>query len=146
MNEQVRVLTLMFSHEVALPRGLLESEGIRCFTKNEIITGTYPFLSHAFGGIQLFVNKKDESKALDILQSVGYILKPSANKDKTQIPVSSEYRCPVCGSEEISTPRLSSSIFAISALILGFPLPFRTRIAHCYDCGTDFKVIKKKMP
>lgn len=47
--------------------------------------------------------------------------------------------CPNCGSEEVSKPRLSQVAFAISFLLLGFPLPFMSKKYHCFDCGHDFK-------
>jgi DNA-directed RNA polymerase subunit RPC12/RpoP len=52
-------------------------------------------------------------------------------------------KCPSCGSEEISKPRLSGLAFAISYLLLAFPLPFLSRKYHCFDCGLDFK--KKRL-
>ena len=46
--------------------------------------------------------------------------------------------CPKCGSEEVSKPRISARAFAISVLLLGFPLPFMSKVCHCFDCGLDF--------
>jgi DNA-directed RNA polymerase subunit RPC12/RpoP len=48
--------------------------------------------------------------------------------------------CPYCNSEEISKPRLSGRAFAISFLLLGFPIPFLEKSYHCFDCGQDFKL------
>jgi hypothetical protein len=48
-------------------------------------------------------------------------------------------KCPSCGSDEISKPMLSSRAFAISFLLLGFPLPFIGKKYHCFDCQLDFK-------
>jgi hypothetical protein len=47
--------------------------------------------------------------------------------------------CPFCNSENISKPRLSGKAFVISILLLGFPLPFKDKTLHCFDCGKDFK-------
>lgn len=52
--------------------------------------------------------------------------------------------CPYCNSDEISKPRLSAQAFAISILLLGFPIVFKKRIYHCFDCGKDFKLKKTK--
>lgn len=52
--------------------------------------------------------------------------------------------CPVCGSTELSTPRYSGKAFAISILLLGFPLPFMSKERHCFDCGVDFKEERNK--
>ena len=53
-----------------------------------------------------------------------------------------EIKCPSCGSEEISKPRLSGQAFAISVLLLGFPIPFMSKTYHCFNCGLDFKLKK----
>jgi DNA-directed RNA polymerase subunit RPC12/RpoP len=53
-----------------------------------------------------------------------------------------ELKCPHCGSSEISKPRFSASVFAISILLLGVPLSWMSKTIHCFDCGQDFK--KKK--
>jgi transcription elongation factor Elf1 len=47
--------------------------------------------------------------------------------------------CPRCGSTEVSKSRFSGKAFAISILLLGFPIPFIKKEAHCFDCGLDFK-------
>jgi uncharacterized Zn finger protein len=47
--------------------------------------------------------------------------------------------CPNCGSDEVSKLKLSGQAFAISVLLLGFPLPFVSKTYHCFDCGHDFK-------
>jgi hypothetical protein len=52
-------------------------------------------------------------------------------------------KCPICGSSEVSKPRLSPQAFAISVLLFGFPLPFMSKTVHCFDCGQDFKMNNK---
>ena len=47
--------------------------------------------------------------------------------------------CPFCNSTEVSKGRPSKRAFAISFLLLGFPLPFTSKEYHCFDCGKDFK-------
>lgn len=56
--------------------------------------------------------------------------------------VAKEIKCPHCGSDEVSKPRFSVRVFAISFLLLGFPLPFMSKLCHCFDCGKDFKLKK----
>ena len=46
--------------------------------------------------------------------------------------------CPLCGSEEISKPRISQMALGISALV-GFPIPFLGKTVRCFDCGKEFK-------
>lgn len=48
--------------------------------------------------------------------------------------------CPNCGSEEVSKPKYSKRVFAISFLLLGFPLFFLKQECHCFDCGKDFNI------
>lgn len=47
--------------------------------------------------------------------------------------------CPKCGSSELSLARHSPKAFAISFLLLGFPLPFTKKTFLCYDCRHTFK-------
>ena len=49
-------------------------------------------------------------------------------------------KCPFCESDDVSKPQLSARAFAISILLLGFPLPFISKTRHCFDCGKDFKM------
>ena len=46
--------------------------------------------------------------------------------------------CPYCNSKEVSKPNYSLKSFAISVLLLGFPLFFIKRVYHCFDCLADF--------
>ena len=50
--------------------------------------------------------------------------------------------CTHCKSENVAKPRYSIKAFAISVLLLGFPLPFLSKKAHCFDCGHEFKITK----
>jgi len=54
-----------------------------------------------------------------------------------------EIKCPSCGSDDVSKPRLSRAAFAFS-MFLGFPLPFMRKWYPCFDCGHDFKTAKKE--
>lgn len=50
-------------------------------------------------------------------------------------------KCPKCGSDEISKPRMHAAAVAISILTFGFPIfPFMSMECLCYDCGHKFKV------
>ena len=55
-----------------------------------------------------------------------------------------EKTCPKCGSEEVSRPKWSPQGIALGILLLGIPLPFLWKEAHCFDCGNDFKVKRNK--
>jgi hypothetical protein len=49
--------------------GRLESEGIRCWLKNENLVTIAPFLTMATGGIHLMVAESQAARALEILNS-----------------------------------------------------------------------------
>lgn len=53
-----------------------------------------------------------------------------------------EYPCPFCGSLETSRAQLSGTVFGISILFLGFPLPFFKRKYYCFDCKKEFYLKK----
>lgn len=54
----------------------------------------------------------------------------------------SNLKCPACESDEVSKPKLSRRLMAISIFLLGFPIPFASKTSHCFDCGIDFKINK----
>jgi len=53
--------------------------------------------------------------------------------------------CPKCGSTDVSKPEFSRRVFAISFLLLGFPIPFLRKTRHCFDCGNDFSTKKPNL-
>jgi DNA-directed RNA polymerase subunit RPC12/RpoP len=58
-----------------------------------------------------------------------------------------EIICPKCGSTNVNRDKVSVKAFAISVLLLGFPLLFfKKGKYHCFECGNDFKPEKKKIP
>jgi hypothetical protein len=62
-----------------VPRSLLESEGIECFTVDELTTQVYPIAG--IGGVKLQVKEEDVEEAVKILVDGGFLieedLKPS---------------------------------------------------------------------
>ncbi|HEY0029110.1 MAG TPA: DUF2007 domain-containing protein [Bacteroidia bacterium] len=141
MTDQfVTIRTYSYPHEVAIIRGRLKSEGIECFVKDELTVQVNPFYSNAIGGVKLQVRESDLERAEAIIQEgINNVVTAHADKEKK----GSEIICPSCGSSEVSQPRLTAQAFAISVLLLGFPLPFMSRECHCFDCGHDFKYIRK---
>ncbi|ANI88473.1 hypothetical protein A9P82_03655 [Arachidicoccus ginsenosidimutans] len=59
--------------EIYLVRHLLEEHGIFCFTKDELLAQTAPYLTAYSNGIQLQVEEKDIIEAVSILQEHGYL-------------------------------------------------------------------------
>lgn len=51
-------------------------------------------------------------------------------------------RCPKCGSDNVSKPRvlLSGIVLAIISIGYPFPIPFKRRL--CYECGNKFRLNK----
>lgn len=68
MKNFIEIAKFTYEYEYSVLRLLLEKEAIRFYFKNETILGITPFYSNALGGIVLFVHKKDEQKALKILE------------------------------------------------------------------------------
>ena len=141
-DKLITVLTVTYPHEFVVIRGRLESEGIECFVQDELIVQVNPFYSNALGGIKLQVRESDYSQAVEIigqdasdcLESGEPIVMNDANvKDDTGI------KCPHCGSMEVSKVKLSKKVFAISFLLLGFPIPFISKTYYCFGCGKEFK-------
>ena len=69
----VTVATFVYQHELGIPRSLLESEGIECFTCDENIVSVHPFYSNAIGGVKLQVRGVDFHRATDILLKGGFL-------------------------------------------------------------------------
>ena len=69
----ITVLTVIYPSEMAIARSRLESEGITCFIKDELMTQIAPIYSNAIGGAQLQVKESDLKKAVEILKESGYL-------------------------------------------------------------------------
>ena len=68
----ITVATFNYAYETAIPKALLESEGILCYVKDEISMYIQPFFSTNGIGIKLQVNKEDVEDAIRILKGGGY--------------------------------------------------------------------------
>ena len=84
MDELVTIATFTFPHEMAILRAHLESEGIKCFTKDEMLAQVYNFNSQAIGGVKLQIRKSDLENALPILISGGYYKHEADNSEVTR--------------------------------------------------------------
>ncbi|GHS92486.1 hypothetical protein FACS1894203_4980 [Bacteroidia bacterium] len=72
MGNLVTIKTFFEPTELLIPRSLLESEGIECFTMDELTTQVYPV--PGFGGIKLQVKEEDVEKAVKILVDGGFLM------------------------------------------------------------------------
>ena len=108
----------------------LESEDIQCWLQDENTVTLYPILTNAVGGIKLFVNKNDLSRARQIFWEV------ENNRKKT-------IECPKCKGhniELVSTPRKAANWFsAILTFFLGDYALAVDKVNHCFDCGDEFE-------
>ncbi len=67
------ILTFTHPHELVVIRAKLQSEGIECSIKDELITQVNPFYSNAVGGVKLQVKESDFQRAVEILKQSDYL-------------------------------------------------------------------------
>jgi hypothetical protein len=73
MAEFVTVAVFTLPHEYAVVKARMESEGIRCFARDEATVSAHPFYSNLVGGIKLQVLVADVEHAREILIASGTI-------------------------------------------------------------------------
>ena len=151
----ITVLTVTYTHEIAVIRGRLESEGITCFVQDEMTVQVNPFYSNAIGGVKLQVLSSDLSRTIEILKEAGYIKgensAPSNESsyfenysDKQQCESEeSDVFCPICGSGEVVKTQKAGWFFLITSLLFAFPTPFFKKKYHCFNCKQEFKLKRK---
>ncbi len=141
-DDFVTIMTFTYPTELVVLRAQLEDDEIECRVLNELTVQVYPFYSNAIGGIKLQVKESDLQRATELLKAGGYIKKnesqPSENINQLDDSTSG-IKCTKCGSVDVLKKKISGPVFAISLLLLGFPLPFMSKMYHCFDCGEDFK-------
>jgi hypothetical protein len=138
-----KIITLSVENDLTnayLTKGILDEHGIDCFVSNENITTANPLYMNAVGGIEVQIKEEDKENAIKILaqhrgeeKSNEHFEKPVTEK------IASEILCPQCGSDEVRKEKVSAAAFAVSLLLLGFPLPFFKRKHHCFDCQHEWK-------
>lgn len=112
--------------------GLLESEGIASFLRDENLATILPGLNYIFGGIKLQVWENDYTKAIEILDTL-------VEGQKKRM------KCPKCGSKDVSFIVASKPKNWISALLTYtfFIVPMGVENAyHCFSCKHEFKYIE----
>ena len=117
--------------EANIAIGLLESENIKCWLRDENIVAVDPGSTYAIGGIKLMVTEVQLERALDILKAA-------------REPQSAQKICPECGSKKISqitTPRKTSGVLAAIAKVLlsAGASTAEDSISQCADCGNKFE-------
>ena len=102
MHSLVTVKTFTYAHEAAVAKGLLTSEGIFCFLKDELTIQAQPFYSNALGGVKLQVGEADAAVAIDILNQQGGADNTARQTIAIKTSTGEIAECPVCGSDELS--------------------------------------------
>lgn len=141
-----RLITIATCNELTeahILKGRLEAEGILCFLGDEHIVGAQPFYAVAVGGIKLKVPENDVDEAKAILASIqgghaDFILDEIELAPPMQEHAQAQ-TCPHCGSDNIAEEKYNKTVFSLSYLFLGFPLPFLNRRYKCYNCGHQWK-------
>ena len=76
MNQSLEtVATFSFAPEMGLVRSKLESEGIECFVKDELVSQTY--IHNAVGGMKLQVKADDAERARKIIDEMEVFPQPA---------------------------------------------------------------------
>ncbi|WP_462317824.1 putative signal transducing protein [Marinilabilia sp.] len=69
----ITIATFSYAPEMGLVRSKLESEGIECFVKDELVSQTY--IHNAVGGMKLQVKETDAERAARIVEEMGVFTK-----------------------------------------------------------------------
>ena len=140
----VTIATFSQPTEAHVLKGRLEAEGIPCFLGDEHIIAAQPFYSVAVGGVKLRVTEGDEQEAREMLARIQqgaseYILDDNIELAPPMQEHMQQVLCPNCGSDHVMQEKISKTVFSLSYLLFGFPLPYVNRSYTCYDCGHNWK-------
>ncbi len=94
-NSLVTIATFSFAPQMGLVRSKLESEGIECFVKDELVSQTY--IHNAVGDIKLQVREKDADRALKIIDEMEVFDRPAENASRLDAFDRSTSRIPLLG-------------------------------------------------
>ncbi len=73
MNRYITVATFQLPQDAYVLKSKLESEGVKCFLKDELTVQSDNFLSNAIGGVKLQIFAFDFEKAKHILKESGHL-------------------------------------------------------------------------
>ncbi|NDV64106.1 DUF2007 domain-containing protein [Bacteroides sp. 224] len=145
MTNWITIITFIYPHEAHIAKGVLESEGIDVFIKDEMTAQVNNFYSTAIGGVKLLVNEEQRERALQILEEAGYIKTPEDSAEpesKEFFGVKYSHTCPYCNSQNVMKERQPSYTMILSILFFMIPIPFLRRRYHCFDCDQNWRVRK----
>lgn len=144
MPDLVTIKTFDTYISAQILKARLEAEGIKCFLKDEQSVTMYWFWSNALGGVKLQVFDYDKQYAEKIITTIEQeaLLHSETpgfwdEEDVEQLHPDNKI-CIHCGSRNTRQNEYSKRSAAISILLLGFPLLFKSHKWHCFHCGEDF--------
>lgn len=142
MEDWTEITSFTYPHEAHFAKSLLEASDIEVVIKDELTVQVNNLLSNAIGGVKILVRNNKAEEALLLLEKGGYINKEKTEDKPLMEVFSSEYRhtCPYCKSDSVVKKNLPGYVFALSIILLGFPLPFLKRTYYCYDCSREWLV------
>jgi len=131
------LISFTYTAEANIFKGLLESEGVETFMRDNLTIDTNPMWSNAVGGVKLFVRTEDLDKAKHILSRV---------REFSVDDIGKLVQCPNCHehkAELVTTIRDAKSILAfLGSLVFGL-LPLYTQYRYkCANCGFIFNIEK----
>ncbi len=128
-----KIATCQYSAEAAILRGKLEAEGIRVFMADTYTIDVDPLISNAIGGVKLFVETEDATRAIEVLRDVSLY----SVDDEGHI-----LECPGCGAATVEVMSTIRDLKSLLAFLFSFgTLPFYTKYKyHCNSCGHEFNI------
>ena len=67
-KDRVLYNTYYSDQEAYIDKGVLETNGVKCWIVNEIFSSVYPITHNSVGGIQLWIRKEDTEMAMKIMR------------------------------------------------------------------------------
>ncbi len=104
------IATFSYAPEMGLVRSKLESEGIECFVKDELVSQTY--IHNAVGGIKLQVKAEDAGRAKKIIEDMEIFDQPADQPPRLGSFDRATRRMPLLGGLQLSV-----RFFALLVLI-----------------------------
>lgn len=130
-----------------LIKGILDDNDIPCFISDENTLLIYPLYNQCLGGIKLSVFEKDLEKATQVVEIQQKAFEIPEEQRKVNSLDDDGPVCPVCGSQNVAygasvQHKYSWLTILISIFLQIYPFAIKKSF-HCFDCGNDFKVLKK---
>jgi hypothetical protein len=120
--------------EAIVAQSLLESAGIKAWTRDENLVRMDWFYSNLVGGVRLQVDAADAAAAAEVLDLPVPEAIPFGEKEEFVQP-----RCPRCGSIDISFLGSDRRAAITSVTLLGVPLPLGSESWDCHACGARWR-------